>query len=243
MINVCKFEGKKDDVKSLEKLILADWNNNDYEYKMTLQRSELKNKTILIIVLEVLHGKDYSNFVKMVSDKIWKQGLIKKIKFISNGEVFNINNKGAIQVDVKDVTKTFDRYNRLKGQSVIKSPMNFIVFVEGKRVADLNPHLPIIRKLVTDAMRTFGVNRRTDTHAYEYSAIYDPIRNLYANDEKFTKGKALCYRIKYNMGYDFLQYLNNSIIEYNRNLEGSVSSFKPILLLANERCFDRGDEE
>ncbi len=243
MINVCKFEGKKDDVKSLEKLILTDWNNNDYGYKMTLQRSELKNKTILIIVLEVLHRKDYSNFVKMVSDKIWKQGLIKKIKFISNGEVFNINNKGAIQVDVKDVTKTFDRYNRLKGQSVIKSPMNFIVFVEGKRVADLNPHLPIIRKLVTDAMRTFGVNRRTDTHAYEYSAIYDPIRNLYANDEKFTKGKALCYRIKYNMGYDFLQYLNNSIIEYNRNLEGSVSSFKPILLLANEKYFDRGDEE
>ena len=55
MINVCKFEGKKDDIKALEKLILTDWNNNDYEYKMTLQRSELKNKTILIVVLEVLH--------------------------------------------------------------------------------------------------------------------------------------------------------------------------------------------
>jgi hypothetical protein len=243
MINVCKFEGNKDDIKALEKLILTDWNNNDYEYKMTLQRSELKNKTILIVVLEVLHRKDYSNFVKMVTDKIWKQGLIKKIKFINNGEVFNINNKGVIQVDVKDVTKTFDRYNRLKGQSILKSPMNFIVFVEGKRVVDLNPHLSIIRKLVTDAMRAFGVNRRTDTHAYEYAAIYEPIRNLYANDEKFTKGKALCYRIKYDMGYDFLQYLNNSIIEYNRNLEGSVSSFKPILLLANEECFDRGDEE
>lgn len=80
MINVCKFEGKKDDIKALEKLILTDWNNNDYEYKMTLQRSELKNKTILIVVLEVLHGKDYSNFVKMVTDKIWKTRTYKENK-------------------------------------------------------------------------------------------------------------------------------------------------------------------
>ena len=80
MINVCKFEGKKDDIKALEKLILTDWNNNDYEYKMTLQRSELKNKTILIVVLEVLHGKDYSNFVKIVTDKIWKTRTYKENK-------------------------------------------------------------------------------------------------------------------------------------------------------------------
>ena len=236
MINNVYFEGNEKDIKILESIILNDWKVNNYEYKMTIHRTLMKKHSILSITIENFKKIEFINFIKMVSKKIVKEGLLNKIKLDTNGEVFTINSKGDIVLDLTNIERAFSKWDRVEDRDLLKYNKSFIVFIEGNTTNDILEHVPVARKIVSELFNEFEIPYNC-SHVYEDAAICKPLRNLYGGNG-YTKGRILSYAVKCKLSYDFLKCLNDKLMEYNKNLEDSNTALKPLVLLANRDRFE-----
>lgn len=244
MINEITFEGKEKDIRALEKLIFKDWESNSYDYTMSIRRIFFK-KTHAVLAITITNVKrtEFALFMKNIANSIIKNKIDKSIKIDVNGEYIKINKNGKIELDLTVIDRLFKRWDRIENVGIMKDKKtSFVVFIEGNNTADVLFHSPKARKIVTEALREFEVNRYHSTNVYEHSALTNPIKNLYG-DNKSTKGKILCYVVSYNLPYEFLIYLNSKLLKYNENLDGSMSSLRPLMLIANKDKFIEGDEE
>lgn len=244
MINEITFEGKEKDIRALEKLIFKDWESNSYDYTMAIRRIFFKKThAVLSITITNVKRTEFSLFMKNIANSIIDNKIDKSVKIDVNGEYIKINDNGKIELDLNVIDRLFKRWNRIENVGIMKDKKtSFMVFIEGNNTADVLYHSPNARRIITKALKEFEVNRYHSTNVYEYSALTNPIKNLYG-DNKSTKGKISCYVISYELPYEFLIYLNSKLLEYNENLEDSISSLRPLVLIANKDKFIEGDEE
>ena len=244
MINEITFEGKEKDIRALEKLIFKDWESNSYDYTMAIRRIFFKKThAVLSITITNVKRTEFSLFMKNIANRIIENKIDKSVKIDVNGEYIKINDNGKIELDLNIIDRLFKRWDRIENVGIMKDKKtSFMVFIEGNNTADVLYHSPNARRIITEALREFEVNRYHSTNVYEHSALTNPIKNLYG-DNKSTKGKILCYVVSYNLPYEFLIYLNSKLLEYNEKLDGSMSSLSPLVLIANKDKFIEGDEE
>ena len=244
MINEITFEGKEKDIRALEKLIFEDWESNSYDYTMAIRRVFFK-KTYAVLSITITNVKraEFSLFMKNIASSIIENKIDRSVKIDVNGEYIKINENGKIELDLNVIDRLFKRWDRIENVGIMKDKKtSFMVFIEGNNTADVLYHSPNARRIITEALKEFEVNRYHSTNIYEHSALTNPIKNLYG-DNKSTKGKILCYVVSYNLPYEFLIYLNSKLLEYNEKLDGSMSSLSPLVLIANKDKFIEGDEE
>ena len=244
MINEITFEGKEKDIRALEKLIFKDWESNSYDYTMAIRRIFFK-KTHAVLAITITNVKrtEFSLFMKNIANSIIDNKIDKSVKIDVNGEYIKINDNGKIELDLNVIDRLFKRWDRIENVGIMKDKKtSFMVFIEGNNTADVLYHSPNARRIITEALKEFEVNRYHSTNVYQHSALTNPIRNLYG-DNKSTKGKILCYVVSYELPYEFLIYLNSKLLEYNEKLDGSMSSLSPLVLIVNKDKFIEGDKE
>ena len=244
MINEITFEGKEKDIRALEKLIFEDWESNSYDYTMAIRRVFFK-KTYAVLSITITNVKrtEFSLFMKNIASSIIENKIDRSVKIDVNGEYIKINENGKIELDLNVIDRLFKRWDRIENVGIMKDKKtSFMVFIEGNNTADVLYHSPNARRIITEALKEFEVNRYHSTNVYEHSALTNPIKNLYG-DNKSTKGKILCYVVSYNLPYEFLIYLNSKLLEYNEKLDGSMSSLSPLVLIVNKDKFIEGDKE
>ena len=244
MINKIVFEGKEKDIRAIEKIVFKDLESNSYDYTISIRRILVKKSyAVLSITIDSIKKTEFSLFMKNIANSIIDNKIDRSVKIDVNGEYIKINDNGKIELDLNVIDRLFKRWDRIENVGIMKDKKtSFMVFIEGNNTADVLYHSPNARRIITEALKEFEVNRYHSTNVYEHSALTNPIKNLYG-DNKSTKGKILCYVISYELPYEFLIYLNSKLIEYNKNLEDIISSLQQLVLIANKDKFIEGDEE